>query len=291
MINSVIILKIKMLMQSQLYTRVSTANQGFDSLSMQNTICLNYLNTKGITLSGSYQEVSSAYNGPQKILNTLLNNSSNCNLFVLNVSRFSRNVTNGINFIKIAQKNNINIHFIEENLDSNNVTHHHNIRVKLSEAELESETLSRRINSRIAILKPTGYKFGVAPFGNQATINPTSGLRSFHSDSNETRIINFIVQAREGVSCKILNNKLKLIDPTADPIFFFDNETKISYFDKPGTLTFSEIANILNDYDINKRGNTWTGASVNNVYNQRYSYQGNGNNSVEQRIGHMSLNI
>jgi DNA invertase Pin-like site-specific DNA recombinase len=278
-----------MVMQAQLYTRVSTANQGFDSLDIQNKICLNYLNNKGIILSGSYQEVSSAYNGNQKILETILNSSCNFTLFVLNVSRFSRNILNGIRFLTIAQKNHINIHFIEEELDSNNSTHQHNIRVKLSEAQHESETLSRRINNRNQQLKKVGYQFGVAPFGNQAIIH--NNVRSFQPNSDETKIINFIVQARDGVSCKILNNKLKLINPNADPIFFFENETKINFFDKPGTLTFQEIADILNDYDINKRGNDWTSSSVSYVYNQRNSFRENSTNSVGRQMTNMSLNI
>jgi len=198
-------------------------------------------------------------------------------------------MVNGIRFLTIAQKNHINVHFIEENLDSNNVTHHHNIRVKLSEAQLESETLSRRINNRNEQLKTVGYKFGIAPYGNKAIIN--NNIRSFQPNLDESRIINFIVQARDGVSCKILNNKLKLINPKADPIFFFENETKINYFDKPGTLTFLEIADILNDYDINKRGNHWTSSSVSYVYNQRYSFRENSTNSVGRQMTNMSLNI
>ena len=254
-------------MQSILYTRVSTNGQGSESLDAQKQICLNYLNSKGLTISGSFQEVCSAYNGNQRILNGIIDSHKNCMIVILNVTRFSRNVVNGLDMIRRANNNRINIHFIEEGLDSSNKHHSHLIRVKLSESQLESETISNRISGINKILQDKGWQFGVPEYGKKSKL--VDGTRKFLNSKSEKSIIDFIVTARNGVSCRVLNNKLKKIDPSFPPIHFYDDDgvSRINHFDKSQTLTFQEIADLLNDYDITKRGKPWSASSVNNVYN------------------------
>ena len=271
------------IMQAILYTRVSTSSQGDDSLNIQNQICLQYLNNNVITLCGSFQEIGSAYNGNQHVLHQILTNYSNCNLFVLNVSRFSRNITNGVELLKLADSQRINIHFIEENMDSSNISQRHALRVKISEAQLESENISRRLINRNTLLKSQGYQFGVPTYGNKAHV--TSGIRKFKPDKYESNVIAFITQARNGTSCRQLNTKLRKVNPKADPIHFYDTDgvTKINYFDRPHMLSFQEIADLLNDYDISKRGKDWTASGVSNVFHQ--------NNSLENRLNNISLHV
>ncbi len=270
-------------MQNILYTRVSTGNQGSQSLDAQNQICLNYLNSNGVTLSSSFQEIGSAYNGNQTVLNYIIKTFNNVNLYVLNVSRFSRNVINGLELLKIATNKKINVHFIEENLDSMNRTHSHQIRIKLSESQHESEIISNRINNINNILANKGWQFGVAEYGKRSEMN--NGIRRFVNDTYEKSIIDFICQARNGVSCRLLNSKMKKIKPKAVPIHFYDTDgiTKINYFDKSQMLTFQEIADLLNDYDIKKRGRDWSASSVNNVYNSCYN--------VDNKFSKMDISV
>ena len=257
-------------MQNILYTRVSTGNQGSQSLDAQNQLCLNYLNSNGLTLSSSFREIGSAYSGNQSVLNFIINTFNNVNLYVLNVSRFSRNVINGLEMLKIAHSKKITIHFIEENLVSSNRTHSHQIRVKLSESQHESEIISNRINNINEVLRNGGWEFGVAEYGKKSDM--ICGIRKFIPNTYEKSIIDFICQARNGVSCRLLNNKLRKIKPGAVSINFYDKdgETKINFFDKSQMLTFQGISDLLNDYDIKKRGKFWTAGSVNNVYNSCY---------------------
>ena len=263
-----------------LYTRVSTIGQGVDSLDTQKDICLNILNNWGITINGFYSEVDSGYKGNQRVLNNAIDNISNCNIYVLNVSRFCRNSVKGQEMISKATSKDINIHFIEENYNTSNSTHAHAIRVKLSEAQLESENTSKRITNRNNIMKKNGWKFGKCPYGYSVTkVNKT---RKFVKNVHETNVINFIVQARNGTSCNLLNRKLKKIDNKAPVIVFYDKDgTKIEHFKKKNTLNFSEIADLLNDYYIDKRGKSWTSNNVSSVFNS--------NNKVRLELNKLSL--
>ena len=199
-------------------------------------------------------------------------------MYVLNISRFSRNIINGLDLIQRANKNNINIIFIEEELNTANKNSIHQIRVKLSEAQMESETISNRISKLNNILLEKGWKFGAAEFGKRAT--NVGGVRTFLYNNEEKKIIDFIIEAREGLSAVKLNNKLRKIDKNFAPINFYDSDgiTKISYFDKSKTLSFSEIADLLNDYGIKKRGKDWTSSMVSSIYNK--SVQLNNINSL-----------
>ena len=254
-------------MNNILYTRVSTGEQGSQSLGAQNQICLKYLNSNGLTLNAHYSEIGSAFNGNQKVLNNLINNHVNSILYVLNVTRFSRNVEKGLNMLRIASNNNIRVIFIEEQLDSMNKSHSHQIRVKLSESQQESEVISNRINNVNQILSSQGWRFGVPEYGKKSIMN--GDIRKFVNNDVENNIADFICQARDGISCKILNKKLKKIIPNAPSIYFYDTDgvSKIQYFNRARTLSFQEIADLLNDYNIKKRGKEWSASMVSSVYN------------------------
>ena len=159
----------------------------------------------------------------------------------------------------------INIVFIEDNLESSNVTHRHTIRTKILEAQHESEILSNRITSRNNLKRSRGWEFGNPKYGKKAKLNKNQ-VRKFVVSKEEQNIINFIIQARDGCCVRLLNNKLFKINPKADPIKFYEGDMEISYFDKPQTLTYQEIADLLNDYDITKRGKNWNANSVAGIY-------------------------
>lgn len=251
-----------------LYSRVSSKDQGQDSLNTQTQLCLSFLSSKGIKLDLFFSEIGSAYNGDQTVLNSILDKYTNCNLYILNASRFSRNIVNGVTMLKKSYQSNINIVLIEDNLESSNVSHRHMIRTKILEAQQESEVLSNRITSRNNLKRSRGWKFGNPRYGKKAKLD-NKKVRYFIDSKEENNIINFIIQAREGCSCRELNKKLQKIKKGAVPIKFFDEdgETEINYFDRPNTLTYQEIADLLNDYEITKRGKEWNSNSVSGVYN------------------------
>ena len=258
-------------MSNIIYYRVSTNSQGPESIEVQNTICLNFLNSNGIVLNNSYSEVTSAFNGKQKILENIIKNTKNATIYVKNVSRLSRNITNGLKFIEEAKKNNINFFFIDENVSTSNETHSHIIRMKISEAQFESETIKRARDSN-KVRKAQGHKFGKAPFGYKAVLK--KGIRKFEKDQLERKVTDFIVQARTGTSSSLLNSKLKKIVASPAPIYFYDEEGNvIENFAKPNTLKNFEVADLLNDYHIKNRNKDWTPSSVSSIYNKEIKYE------------------
>jgi len=250
-----------------LYTRVSTRHQGFDSLENQKNICLTLLEKENIKVNKVIQEISSAFNGPQKKLKEIISKHKRCTIYVLNISRFSRNVEDALIMIKQAKKKRINIVFIEEELQTKYVQQHHIIRMKLSEAQHESEMISNRIRNRFSTLKKSGYAIGKPEFGKKAHF--IGHKRMFIIDEKEENIIKFINTARYKTSVKQLNRILKKILPDENPIEFIDSDgvTKIKEFDKPKTLTYEEIAGLLNEYKIYKRGKYWTASSIASIIN------------------------
>ena len=250
-----------------LYTRVSTKNQGLSSLHNQKITCLNMLTKDNIIIDLIFQEISSAYKGPQIKLNKILNNYQDSNLYILNVSRFSRNVVEGKKMLKLAKSRNINIIFLEDSLESNNTNDFKKITKKLFTSEHRSENISTSLKDKFSSMKKNGHMIGRPGFGKKAQF--IKRKRKFIEDSFETNIINFIRVARFGTSVKKLNKILHKMLPEAEDIEFIDNDgiSKIQEFDKAKTLTYDEIAELLNNYKIRKRGKRWTANSVANIIN------------------------
>ena len=89
---------------------------------------------------------------------------------------------NGLRKLRIITKidnkeKNINLHFVEENLQLKHFTDMHRLRLGLSQAELESNQTSYRIKSNNILLKSKGWEFGQAPYGYEAY--KKRGVRKF----------------------------------------------------------------------------------------------------------------
>ena len=262
-------------MTTIVYTRISSKNQSFCHgvhVSIENQLhnCTNYCLKNNLNIINHISEVVSAKNiQKQKQLLNLLNNN-NINIIFYNISRFSRNTSDGLNFLNECKQKKINLHFVEENLAYTHYMDMHRLRVGLSQSEFESNTISNRITSNNSILRNKGWKFGVPIFGTQSVFQ--NGVRNFITNKDENEIIKLIILAREGkTSCRNLNKQLKIILPNnKEPIEYYDYEKDeaIEHFDIAYTLTFGEIANLLNSYNISIRGSEWNADKVNRVYNK-----------------------
>ena len=273
-----------------IYCRLSSTNQcTIDNLhtSIENQLmhCRTYCNNNGFNILDEVQEIKSARNMQYLYeLNNIGNNYSHINLVIYNITRFSRNILQGLQYIQNFSQKGIVLHFVEENAKTNHHLDLHRIRLGLSQSEYESDTISNRVRSNNIVLRNKGWNFGNPKYGKE--VNYINGIRKFTDNLYEQNIIKFIIVARKG-KCTVmaLNNLLQEIIPeNKDPIEFWDDELgcQITRFDVSYTLTFGEIADLLNSYNIMNRSNTWSASSVNYVYN---------NNNIELTKKLNSLNI
>ena len=186
---------------------------------------------------------------------------------VFNISRFSRNTSQALEWVDKFKSNHINIIFMEENIHLNSFIDMHRLRLGLSQSELESNQISHRIKSTNNLLKSKGWKFGRESFGYKSCRQ--KGIRKFQINKEEQMIMDFIIGSRKGVNCKQINTLLnKIIPNNKIPIKYYDSDdiTEIESFSKPNMLTFTEIADILNDYNIKNRSREWNSGMVSRIY-------------------------
>ena len=255
------------------YTRLSSSNQSsfngnYISIESQLNKCNDYCFKKNINNVEYKSEITSAKNiNKQYELMNILKMNNVKNIIFYNVSRFSRNSIGALNFLDSCKSKDIKLHFVEENIMTGHIMDDHRLRMALSDSQLEHERIKERAKLSISIRKEKGWEFGNAEFGNK--INFKNGVRKKTKDSYENNIIKFVVIARETVNCNTLNKQLLKINPkNITPIKFYDVDgNEISRFDKPYTLTYQEIADLLNDYGVKKRNKEWSSNMVQYVYN------------------------
>lgn len=257
---------------SIIYARISSPNQAeFNgqhfSIENQINICKDYCKKNKINIIDIKSEVVSGRDiNKQKILLSLLN-YSNINIICYNISRFSRNTKHALEFVDKCKDRNIIIHFVEENIKLTHFSDMHRLRLGLSQSELESNQTSHRISSNNLLLKSKGWKFGRPSFGLESC--KKRGIRIFKTNKTEKAIMEFILHARNGVSCNKLNKYLnKIIPDNKIPIEYYDDDeiTKIEHFSKSNTLNFNEIADLLNDYNIMNRNKQWNSVTIRRIY-------------------------
>jgi DNA invertase Pin-like site-specific DNA recombinase len=261
-----------------IYSRISSPaqcsiNNFHISIENQLTNSRIYCENNGMNIVEEIHEIKSARNMKYlHKLNEIIKNNSNINLIIYNITRFSRNILQGLQYMEKLRQQNITIHFVEENAKTNHHLDLHRIRLGLSQSEYESDTISNRVNANNMILKNKGWSFGVPKYGKETVFK--NSIRCFQSSNLENKIIQFIITIRQGKCTVMALNKLlqDLIPNNTNLIEFYDNETNslITRFDEPYTLSFTVIADLLNSYNIMNRNNKWSASSVNRVYNNNH---------------------
>lgn len=276
-----------------IYARLSSSNQSLNNgihLSIENqlNICNEYCKKLNFNVIDSVSEIKSGKNiNKQLELQKIISENSNINVIFYNITRFSRNTGQAIDFINKCIDKKIKLHFTEENISIDHYMDMHRLRLGLSQAEYELNQISNRVKANNKILRDKGWKFGIAKYGKKTIFR--NGIRSFIINNYEKEVINFIIMARVGdVNCKKLNRQLNRIIPNNnDPIEFWDMKVdkKINEFEKKYTLSFKEIAELLNSYNIKARYGIWNSSKVNRIYNQFCK------NTIENKMASINLNI
>lgn len=280
-----------------IYCRLSSPNQSIIndihlSIEQQSSQCKTYCETNNMNIINEIHEIKSARNMDYLYrLKEIITNNSNINLVIYNITRFSRNNLQGLQYIEILKQKNINIHFVEENAITNHHFDLHRIRLGLSQSEYESDTISRRVKSNNILLKNKGWAFGCPKYGQESVFK--NGIRSFQLQNSENKIIQFIRTARLGRCTVMALNKIlqEIIPNNTDLIEFYDNENNcmITRFDEPYTLSFRVIADLLNSYSIMNRRNEWSASSVNRVYNDNQNSESGQNSQITNVFSSMNI--
>jgi len=259
-INSISTIKINK--TAIIYARSSTEKQNnlmtnSHSLEIQTSNCVKFCIENNINIIKIETEIISARTcKKQNILLNIINTNNNILLVVFDISRFSRNIFDGMNMLRNCIDNKITLYLLKENIyiqDLNDITRFNNL---LSNAHAESDAISFRVKKSIEFRKSNGIFLGKRKFGYDVIVENKN--KKLKINDNEQKVIELILILKYGglknkINDLILfltNNKLKIE---------MDNIILFGYYEN------ADITDILNLHNINYKGEIWTTKIVNNV--------------------------
>jgi DNA invertase Pin-like site-specific DNA recombinase len=256
-----------------LYLRVSTKYQNESngsSLLVQEQLCKKYTVNNNLIITEIIKEVGSAYTKYKKLKIQSIIDSINTNNFSIvfnDVSRFSRNLLHGLELASNAVAKNIKLIFVKENIIIQNINNLNLIVQHLTESQSESKNISIRIATSKKYAKDNNkYSGGRIPFGYEVETKTKEILPV----AKELDVIEFIKKCRTiGVTEDELNTQMKKIlgpDISSYAEIILNSNVETGTSEILEKLTFKNIAEILNDYSVFKRGLKW------NVFGVRRAY-------------------
>jgi DNA invertase Pin-like site-specific DNA recombinase len=177
-----------------LYERTSTKGQdnplcGKVGLDTQNNLLLEFAFNNGLIINGTIRETESAY---KPNINRIIGNNikklkkDEC-LIVYSVSRFSRNLEDGLHMLKIINDKEAYVYSVSENVYS----YEDKFISLLKAAEDESKNLGLKIKTANSRIKLLGGHVGKAPFGFRV-YRDSAGIRKLEPEPAEQSIIEYI---------------------------------------------------------------------------------------------------
>tara|TARA_Y100000768_G_C23970975_1_gene680515 strand:- start:183 stop:1037 length:855 start_codon:yes stop_codon:yes gene_type:complete len=254
------------------YSRISSINQKEGhSIQTQKEIIQKYANDNNLNIIQSYNDIGSGLKmNLLKNLNYILNNYSDIKILVHNIDRFSRNLKDACIYLEKFQKKNIIIYAIEQDISNKTISSTRLLKTYVNDAEFESKMIGLRVKKTLNSIKKKGGHIGSVRYGFKK--KRIQNIPVIVKDSNENAIIKLIIDLRLGIkTSKELSQVIMQSTNTNKPLIFYDKyDNEIEKFSKPFTLTFKEIANILNDYNITIRGKNCKGTTINNIFNRNF---------------------
>jgi len=249
-----------------IYCRISVPKPNENSLNAQEKIGRDFVQRNKLQIKYICRESGSAYTKTPIKLEQILTNEKNIVLIIKCIDRFSRSEEHGRKLLTLACKNKIQIVFIQEKIIFKDTASGNKVLEYIKEAEQEVKKMAQRIKDINQNKRSNGLHIGGAiPYG--FSIKRTHLGNKLVSNQHEEAIIQFINFFRDDDkrSLATANKLLKKIDNDADPIAF-DNKYGEPTNEMEGQYSYSQIAELLNEYHITKRGEKWKGSTVNSVY-------------------------
>lgn len=209
------------------YVRVSTKEQsqfsdGHVSLVVQERVILDWCEANGVNLVKIFKEVVSARDMKKQkellSLSTFVRTNSINLVVVYNISRFSRNTYQGLEFInrKLLPRG-ANIVSVQDGCRYQNTAGKNVFTMTLCFGENQSNVTSDNIKSTHSYLRNLGFQFGQPPYGMKAIrvpsiANPSITVRKFERDDDEQAVIQQILSSTTSFkeTAEYLNSQLIL---------------------------------------------------------------------------------
>jgi DNA invertase Pin-like site-specific DNA recombinase len=272
MVDSININSISIYSPTIIYSRSSTKRQNnynlnSASINTQSHSCMEFCKKNGLDIKFMRSEICSARNfNNQKKLNEIIESFNNINLVIFDVSRFSRNIADGVNMINKCFEKNITVYFVKDNLVIKSKQDLPKFTTQLINAHVESDTISYRLNESIKYRRSLGNYIGNAKYGYSKV--KENNINKLVINEQEQLIIKIILKLKFGgllsdldKLTKELNKKIfKNIDRTDEIIMY-------------GHYRNSGIAHILNYNGIKYKDNDWTPSNISNIINQNSEEQ------------------
>jgi DNA invertase Pin-like site-specific DNA recombinase len=223
------------------------------SLQYQESICSKFAYDNDLNIISVYREVHSAFTKMSPVLSSVIN-LRNYTILISDISRFSRSVSVGLEMAKMALQNNNRLVFIHDEFVCARHDDFKKLTQFLHKTEDESKTIGRRTkNAREYLIENGMYAGGSVPYG--YTIIDRRPIENKH----EKEVLRFIsICQRNNISSVTLNKIMSKIVNTKvnDPIECCDKSGKV-VTNITEKLTNAEIADLLNSYNVYKRGIPW----------------------------------
>jgi DNA invertase Pin-like site-specific DNA recombinase len=251
--------------KSIIYSRVSTYKQSNGvSLDSQITLCNDYCKLLNFNVVDRIEEVCSSTSMSKQIkLNDIIMNNSNINLVIHEPSRLSRNIKDFTCLLDKCNEKNIILHFVQNNIVSNNSQDIKKIISKVYDAEIESKTLSNRIKQSVCYRKkmktylPPIPSFGYMIQNKKLILNKT-----------EQDIITLINKLFWGSDTCSINKLLSDLTGNDEKIYDLYDNNVISEV-QHGNMRIIDIVFFLNNLGITFRGRNWYGNSVSKLIKEK----------------------
>lgn len=244
-----------------IYTRISTPGQiNGTSLDSQMQLCVDYCNNNGYNIIDKIKEVSTATNINKQKLLLKITSTENINLIILEPSRLSRNVVDFVKLWDICKKNNIIIHFVQDNLISNSIIDMKQIVSKVFDSQNESIIIGSRIKRSIAYRKRNKlYYPSISKYGYKYN----KELHKIEPDYNEQQIIQLIKSLYFGDTFKNIEKSIfSICNKKHSLCFMNDDKVKKLYY---GNMTYSSISRFLNGIQLYKRNKKWYPTNISSI--------------------------
>lgn len=248
-----------------IYCRISTARQQYgSSLDSQQTLCNDYCNLMKFNIISTVKEICSAtLMIQQKELNNIIMSNSNINLIVLESSRLCRNIKDFVTLLDTCNNKNITIHFVKNNITSNNSQDIKKMISNVYDAETESKTLSDRIKTSIMYRKrmktylPSNPSFGYIIKDKKLYCNET--------EQDVIKLINKLFWGSDANSINLLLFKLTNSNEEICDLYNNDELYEVEH----GNMRIIDIVYFLNNLDIKFRGKDWNSNSISKLIKEK----------------------